>query len=484
VSAAALVVYAVALAVVLPRVWRRPLLGLELWIVGLALHNAVMAGLFAAHVRGTPLTVVQSWKELVLAVALARVCRDALRDRRLPFRPGIVDWLALAVGVLVLAYSLVPQHVLGGSAGPKAIAYAVRHDLVPVAAYFLGRSLVVDRAGLRRIGVLIVGTAAAVAAIGILDDYFVSISWWRDSAVPRYFRDQLGFAYHGTGNADPTLTLPENFIFNLGTDTHFLRRLVSTFLSPLAASYLFVAGLLVCAVAAWRRGVVAVSALLLAGLLLTYTRSAILVLPVALLVVALLLRRTQLAAVAVVALGAGLAWSHVYPHVAPQGHWTKADIVRQHAAAAKAHTSGSQTGASSCGGESSFCSHWHSLKGGVRSMVDHPEGYGLGNAGETASRNAIAPKAGESTYTEAGAETGLAGALLWTAWGIALLLALVRATLHGPPEWRTARAVATAGVLAVLALALQTDVVGDPWLAYVTWGLAGLLLPRGGTVQA
>ena len=42
---------------------------------------------------------------------------------------------------------------------------------------------------------------------------------------------------------DPSLTLPENFIFNLGTDTHFLRRLVSTYLSPLGASYALVAGL-------------------------------------------------------------------------------------------------------------------------------------------------------------------------------------------------------------------------------------------------
>jgi hypothetical protein len=382
--------------------------------------------------------------------------------------------------VLVVVYALVPQHVLDGAAGHKAVAYALRHDLVPVGAYVLGRALVADAARFRRLGLVVVATAGAVAVVGILEDYLVPIAWWRDSSVPRYFRDQLGFRYHGTGNADSTLTLPENFIFNLGTDSHFVRRLVSTFLSPLAASYALVAGLLVLAAGSWRRGLLALAALLYAALLLTDTRSAILVLPLALVVLALLLRRPRLAGPAVAALVAAAAWTHVYPHVAPTGHWTKADIVRQHAAAARAGTSGAQTGATSCGGESSLCSHWQSLKGGVRSMVDHPQGYGLGNAGATAARNDLKPRAGESTYTEAGAETGLAGALLWTAWGIALLLALMRA-VRGP--LRVPVAVVASGFAAVLVLALQTDVVGDPWLAYVAWSAAGLALPRGGTVQ-
>jgi hypothetical protein len=31
----------------------------------------------------------------------------------------------------------------------------------------------------------------------------------------------------------------------------------------------------------------------------------------------------------------------------------------------------------------------------------------------------------------------------------------------------------TAALVAVLALGLQTDVIGVPWLAYVVWALAG-----------
>jgi hypothetical protein len=477
VTVLALAVYAVALAAAVLLVWRRPLLALELWIVGLALHNAAMAALFGAGVRGGALTAIQAWKEVLLVVALARVGRDAARARTLPFRLRAVDVVAVAFGVVVVGYALVPQHLLGGHAGPKAVAYALRHDLVPVLAYLLGRSLVADARTLRRLGVLAVASAALVAGAGILDDYLVPIGWWRDSAVPRYFREQLGFHYLGTGNATGP-ALPENFIFNLGTDSHFLRRLVSTFLSPLAASYVLVAGLLVLACATWRRLAAPAALVLLAALLLTYTRSAILVLPVALVVLAFLRRRAWILAPALVALAAGLAWTHVYPDVAPTGHWTRSDIVRQHAEAARAHTHGAQTGASSCGGESSACSHWRSLKGGVRSLVDHPQGFGLGNAGSTAARNGVKLEAGESTYTEIGAETGVVGALLWLAWGVALLAALVRGGRAEP-----VRAVAGAGLAAVLLLALQTDVVGDPWLAFLAWCVAGLAVSRAATVQ-
>jgi hypothetical protein len=94
--------YAALLAGVGSAVWRRPALALYLFVVGLALHNAVMAALYAAGVRGTTLTAITAWKEILLAVALARVGRDAWRDRRLPFRPALVDWLAIVFAALVV----------------------------------------------------------------------------------------------------------------------------------------------------------------------------------------------------------------------------------------------------------------------------------------------------------------------------------------------------------------------------------------------
>src|SRR5712691_12233375 len=126
-------------------VWRRPVVALYAWVVGLAAHNAVMAALYGAGVRGGALTALQAWKEILLGVALARVGLEALRARRLAFRIRATDVLALAFALLVCVYAVLPQAWLGGSADRGAIGLALKHDLIPVGAYFLGRSLIVRR---------------------------------------------------------------------------------------------------------------------------------------------------------------------------------------------------------------------------------------------------------------------------------------------------------------------------------------------------
>ena len=99
------------------------LLACYAWIVGLAAHNAVMAALYGAGVRDGALTAIQAWKEILLAVALARVGLDALRERRLPFRVHPVDILALGFGLLVCLYAVLPQSWLEGSADSHAMGW-------------------------------------------------------------------------------------------------------------------------------------------------------------------------------------------------------------------------------------------------------------------------------------------------------------------------------------------------------------------------
>ena len=147
--------------------------------------------------------------------------------------------LAVAFAAVVCVYAVLPQSWLDGSADHGAIGLALKHDLVPVGAYFVGRSVILRGEELIRLVWTVVGTAAAVAVLGLLDDFFIPISWWRDSAVVDYFHKHLGYDYHGTGG------LPENFVFNNGGDAEgFYRRLVSTFLGPLASAYTFVVALL------------------------------------------------------------------------------------------------------------------------------------------------------------------------------------------------------------------------------------------------
>jgi hypothetical protein len=456
-TALALALYLVVLAVAAAAVWRRPVWALYAFVVGLAAHNAVLAALYAAGVRGGSLTAIQAWKEILLAVALGRVVFDALRARRLPYRPGLVDWLGLAFAALCVVYAIVPQSSLGGSASRHAVALAFRHDVVPVAAFLLFRALAPSRAELRRVAWTLLVAAATVAALGLIDVYAVSIGWWRENGVVDYFHKQLGYDYHGTGG------LPENFVYNTGSEQHFLRRLVSTFLSPLAAGYMMVVALLL---APRRRAAALLGAVAFAGLLFTFSRSSLIALAGGLVVLALAGRTWWPLATAVVVAAVAVGWAHAFPRIGPTGHWTRADLVyqRQQAKHAAPGVSGSATSAN----EPSIHSHLVNLKQGTRTVVHHPQGYGLGNVGQTASRTGTPLKAGESNYTEIGAETGLLGMLLWIAWNLSILVAL----------WRARAPAMAAAFAAVLALAIQTDVIGDPWVAYCVWGLAGAFTIR------
>jgi hypothetical protein len=458
--------YALLLAAAAIAVWRRPLVALYLFVVGLALHNAVMAALYAAGVRGATLTAITAWKEILLAVALAHAGLNAWRARRLPFRFGLADGLALGFGALVVGYALIPQSVLGGLAGHKAVALALRHDLVPVAAYFLGRSLLIRGDDLRRLGWTLLGVAGLVAGIGLIDVYAVSIGWWRTNGVIDYFHRHLGYNYHGTGvRTEPdgsVYGLPENFIYNVGGDRPFLRRLVSTFLSPLASGYLFVVALLVAA--RWRWAAVVLSVLASAGLLWTFSRSSLVALAGGLVVLAAIRRRPIELVAAIAVIGVAIGWAHLFPKIGPTGRFTKVDVTYQQ----RIGQGGPKGFSAASSSEPSLHEHWLALKDGVHAMIHHPQGYGLGNVGQTASRTGTPLKAGESNYTELGVELGVVGALLWIAWGLAVLVGLVRRR-----EARMAAAFA-----AILALAVQTDVIGDPWIAYCVWALAGALLTR------
>jgi hypothetical protein len=107
-------------------------------------------------------------------------------------------------------------------------------------------------------------------------------------------------------------------------------------------------------------------------------------------------------------------------------------------------------------------SHWRNLRAGLSTVAHHPQGFGLGNSGSTAARFDVKLRAGESTYTEVGVDTGVVGLALFLAFDLALLWRL---------RFRSAWLVAA--LAAVLALAVQTDAIGVPWLAFCLWLFAG-----------
>jgi O-Antigen ligase len=466
-SAIALALYAPLIVAAAVLVWRRPVLALYAFIVGLALHNAVMAGLHEAGVRGASLSVIQAWKEVLLAAAALSIASRARRAHRLPFRPAAADGLALAFVALVVVYALIPQDVLGGEADSEAVLLGARHALLPVAAYFVGRSLSLGADELRRLGWTILATAAAVAAVGLVEEYTVSVERWRDAGVPAYFREQLGFDYRGPGG------MPENFAFN--TDEGLFRRLVSTFLSPLASAFLFAVALLLAAAGGPLRrwAALPLAALVAVGLLFTLSRSTVIALAAGFLVLAFALRRPWPLTAAVATVGAGLVFAATFTSFAPTTHFFPNELEEQKRIAQE---KGGLPESELSLAEPSIKSHLTNLRDGLETVLRHPQGYGLGNAGAIARRRDVELRAGESNYAELGVEVGLAGMLIFVAWNALLLVGLLRAARRGPPLLQWAAAGLAAALAAVLALGLQTDAFGVPWLAYTVWCLAGSLL--------
>ena len=94
-----------------------------------------MALLWQAGVRDTALDVAAAWKEVVLVVAFVAAVWAAGSLPQLVW----ADRLALAYGALVVLYWLLPQSWLDGGATAKGELYALRHHLLPLGAYALGR---------------------------------------------------------------------------------------------------------------------------------------------------------------------------------------------------------------------------------------------------------------------------------------------------------------------------------------------------------
>ena len=433
---------------------RLPRVALLVLVVGLALHNLAMALLWQAGVRDTALDVVAAWKDVLLLVAVVLALAAAGSIPRLLW----ADRLALAYGAIVVAYWLLPQSWLDGDATSRGELYALRHHLLPLGAYVLGRLLVLDRAWWRRIGLTLVGLGAGLAAWGLVDDYLVPFQWWRDSGVPDWFSEQLGLAYRCLSG------LPENWILNTDEESP-ARRLVSTFLSPLATAYALVVVLLLLAAVRPRRWTVAAGVLVYAGLLWTHTRAAFVALPVGLVVLALLRRSWAQALLAAASVVVTVAFVAVFPAIGPTTTYTASELacLRENAA-----TGGVKSDDPFSAGESSTSSHLTALRDGIRTVARHPWGYGLGNAGVSASRTGVTPKAGESTYTELGVDAGLLGLAAFAGWLAALFLALRRRS-----PWLAA------SVAAVAVIGLQTDVIGIHWLSVTVFALAGAVLRAG-----
>ena len=109
---------------------------------------------------------------------------------------------------------------------------------------------------------------------------------------------------------------------------------------------------------------------------------------------------------AAASVAAGALFLVAYPSIGPSTSYTPEELewLRENA-----QQQGDTSGDPFAGNEASTESHWRNLRDGVRVVIHHPQGYGLGNAGVVAKRTGVEIRAGESTYTELGVDAGVAG---------------------------------------------------------------------------
>jgi hypothetical protein len=444
--------------------WRRPFLGLGLLVAGMAFHNIVIMALLRL---GTPLGLVravQGWKELILVVLAAIVVAAIMARRRghLEWGPIIpTDVIAAGFAAICLVYFVIPSSVLGSDAGLAQRLVGVRTLILIPLLYFIGR-IVMARDDRDRLTVVLMclGSGAVVTVFGIFELFVVPTHVWLDWGVNQ-FSSFLGFSYGGPKG------LPENFFITLPDGT-YVRRMVSTYVSPLGIAYtgllLLPMGLGVIDRRVSQRTAAVIAllvGLVVLGIALSITRLALVAAAGEALLLALILRRLWIAALAPVIIVAGIAAFLPNTSITP-----RVDAALQ-PVAADGHVS-----AFAPGSDSSSREHADNIKNDILVDLQHPFGMGTG---------AATVRYGNLNATGESAVLGLFGQLGIV--GGALYLALFLLTIwQGYRALGLSRAasledvlplVAFVGGVALVPISLTSDVWGDLSVTFPFWWAAG-----------
>src|SRR5207248_784422 len=213
-------------------------------------------------------------------------------------------------------YLVIPNSLTGSTSSLTGRLLAFRVDATLVALYFLGRVHAPTSPFQQRRALWIVAAAAAVVGFaGFVELFFIPTAVWIDWGVIAYTH-HLGFAYHGPAG------LPENFFLTFPNGL-LLRRMVSTYISPLGIAYTAILVLPIATVlSVIERGrargwVWMLAAGLIVGLALSVTRLALLTASFEVVLLALLLRRRAAAGMVIAVAATLLVGLALYPPVGP-----------------------------------------------------------------------------------------------------------------------------------------------------------------------
>src|SRR3989441_5272589 len=262
----------------------------------MAVHNILLMALLRLDTPGIVIRVLQSWKEGILILLGALVALRAWREvraGRLP-RLAVMDWVAGAFALLLVVYVAMPPSLLhNGATYPQRIVEFRQLALLPL-LYLYGRVFwPARREDLTWVFRLILGAAGVVGLFGIIELFFVPTTTWLGWGITQ-LSDWLHYAYNGPQH------FPDYF-FQTTSSVLFLRRMVSTYVSPLGIAYtgLLIVPLAVSLLGGRRTGLPtwfrwATATLLVLAILLSVTRLAIALLVIEMLLMLILLRRRWL----------------------------------------------------------------------------------------------------------------------------------------------------------------------------------------------
>ena len=464
--ALALIILAAFVAAVL-LVLRRPFRALGILVAGMAFHNFVLMVLIRLNTPTVLIRVVQAWKEALILVLFAMVARLAVARWRSKTLPSLqlVDWLVGILAVIAILYAVVPHFLLHSNLSLSQAVIGLRTTLLIPLLYLFGRVFKPeDRHELAWVAAVIVGSAGVVGLFGLWELWLVPTATWLSWGVNQ-FSAWLGYTYHGPKG------LPENF-FQSTAEGPLLRRMVSTYISPLGIAY---TGLLVLPIAvavlasrwkaslAWTVARWAAFALLLGSIAFSLTRLAIALALFELIALLILLRRRFLVVSTLAAAALTVFIVLAYPDVGPL-------LTRN--LEAVSHGAGHHLIAA---GDPSLAEHSGALRGDFEYVLAHPLGTGVGSSIHRFGPNT---GTGESAIFDMFGDLGLLGGIVYLVIYLAVILKGARAWVRtrGDQLWAALPLVAFVGGLGLFPITLTSSIWNDFSVTFLFWWAAGAAL--------
>jgi hypothetical protein len=226
-------VLALTIAFAVLTIWRFPFRGLGILVAGMAVHNILLMLLIRLRTPSFLIRGIQLWKELLLLVLTLLVGRTIWKSWKERTFPSLLPLDILLLGYMALTgiYVLIPRTILPEAGNLTQRVISLRLILLLPLLYLCGRFLAKpQRADLQWVARILLGSAAIVGLVGLWELWFVRTSTWVQwGAID--FAQWLGYSPTGAPGG-----LQENFFQSLGQGVA-LRRMVSTYLSPLGIAY-------------------------------------------------------------------------------------------------------------------------------------------------------------------------------------------------------------------------------------------------------